>query len=198
MDFEEFQNELRKCRYCKDVLGLNFEPKPLVWGNKNAKIVQISQAPSLRASIFGRPFSKSETEPDASGKRLLEWYDIPKNVFWNPNIFYITAVAHCFPGKDKSGDAKPPIICAKLWLWKELSYLNPKLFLVIGVYASNFIFPNKNFTELVFTDQTLLNKPCFVLPHPSPANKKWFKEHPEFERKRIVKIRAAIHDAINS
>jgi uracil-DNA glycosylase family 4 len=198
MNFEEFQEKLRNCRYCKEKLHLSFEPKPLVWGNQKAKIVQISQAPSLHASIFGRPFSRDEDMPDASGKQLLKWYDISKEVFYNPNIFYITAVAHCFPGKNKSGDAKPPTECAKKWLWQELSYLNPKLFLVIGRYAADFIFPGKNFTELVFTNQTLLSKPAFVLPHPSPANKKWLKDHPEFERKRLKEIRIAIHKIIKS
>jgi uracil-DNA glycosylase family 4 len=196
MSFEEFQEKLKSCKYCKEELHLSFEPRPLVWGNQKAKIVQISQAPSLHASVLGKPFSKDENTPDASGKQLLKWYDIPKDVFYDPNIFYITAVAHCFPGKNKSGDAKPPIECTKKWLWQELSYLSPKLFLVVDRYAADFIFLNKNFTELVFTNQTLLSKLALVLPHPSPANKKWLKEHPEFERKRLKEIRATIHNVI--
>jgi uracil-DNA glycosylase len=119
MSFEKFQKKLKDCKYYKEVLHLSFEPRPLVWGNRKSKIVQISQAPSLHASILGRPFSKDENTPDASGKQLLKWYDIPKDVFYNPKIFYITAVAHCFPGKNKSGDAKPPIECAKKWLWQD-------------------------------------------------------------------------------
>lgn len=192
MNFAEFQNKLKNCKFCKSVLKLNFEPRPLVWGNQNAKIVQISQAPSFHASSYGKPFSTSDNEPDASGKQLLKWYDVPREVFYNPDYFYITAIAHCFPGKNKGGDAAPPIKCAELWLWKELSYLNPKLFLIVGRHASNFIYPGKDFTKLVFTNQNLLNKPAFVLPHPSPANKKWFKDHPEFERKRLKEIREAI------
>jgi uracil-DNA glycosylase len=70
--------------------------------------------------------------------------------------------------------------------------------LVVGRYAANFIFPGKNFTELIFTNQTLLGKLTFVLPHPSPANKKWLKNHPEFKRKRLKEVRLAIHDAIKS
>ncbi|MEM5879638.1 MAG: uracil-DNA glycosylase family protein [Candidatus Aenigmatarchaeota archaeon] len=196
MKLKEFQEKLRSCKYCKKILKMNFEPKPLVWGNQNAKIAQISQAPSFHTSIWGKPFSKDENTPDASGKQLLKWYDVPKEIFYNPDYFYITAVAHCFPGKNKGGDAAPPIECAKLWLWKELSYLNPKLFLILGRHAANFIFPNKNFVELVFTNQELLGKPAFVLPHPSPANKKWLKEHPRFEKNRLKEIRFAIHNAL--
>jgi uracil-DNA glycosylase family 4 len=192
MKFEEFQIELKKCRYCQKVFGYNLKPKPLVWGNQKAKIVQISQTPSLHAAVLGKPFSKDENTPDASGKQLLKWYDIPKEMFYNPDLFYITAVAHCFPGKNRGGDARPPLACAKKWLWQEISYLNPELFLIVGRYAANFIFPGKEFAELVFKDQTLLGKPAFVLPHPSPANKKWLKDHPDFERKGLNKIRDKI------
>jgi uracil-DNA glycosylase family 4 len=182
MKFEEFQMELKKCRYCQKVLGYDFKPKPLVWGNQKAKIVQISQVPSLHAAVLGKPFSKDENTPDASAKEM----------FYNPDLFYITAVAHCFPGKNRGGDARPPIACAKKWLWQEISYLNLELFLIVGRYAANFIFPGKEFAELIFRDQTLLGKLAFVLPHPSPANKKWLKDHPDFERKRLNKIRDKI------
>ena len=33
---------------------------------------------------------------------------------------------------------------------------------------------------------------CFVLPHPSPLNIKWFKNNPQFEREKLTQIRAAI------
>lgn len=198
MDFKTFQNKLKKCKYCKNVLKLKFEPKPIVFGNQNAKIVQISQAPSLSVSKCGKPFSKNGNNPDRSGEQLLKWYDIPKEVFYNPDIFYITAIAHCYPGRGKSGDLKPPIECAKLWLWKELSYLNPNLFIIVGRYACNFIFPRNNFSELIFKNLRLFNKPAIVLPHPSPANKKWLKEHPEFKRKRLKEIRRLIHVAVKS
>ncbi len=126
----------------------------------------------------------------------MEWYQIPREIFYNPDFFYFTAIAHCFPGKNKSGDAKPPIECANKWLLKELSYLNPNLFLIVGKYAANYIFPNKDFTELVFTDLIFRGKPAFVLPHPSPANKKWLKDNPDFEKKRLKEIRAAIKNAL--
>jgi len=36
----------------------------------------------------------------------------------------------------------------------------------------------------------------FVLPHPSPINVKWFKDHPGFEKYRLPRIRKCIHKII--
>jgi len=92
MDFENFRKRLLCCRYC---VGLGIEPKPIVWGERKAKIVQISQAPSKSASEGGIPFSRNRYQSDASGRKLIEWYNIPRDVFYNPNFFYISGMAHC-------------------------------------------------------------------------------------------------------
>lgn len=184
-EFLELKREIEDCRVCKKYF--DFEPRPLVWGNFEAKIVQISQAPSLTAHTKGKVWV------DKGGEKLkYKWYQISDEQFYNPKNFYITALAHCFPGKTKSGDKNPPIICAKKWLVQEIEVLTPKLFIVIGGLAAKFLFPGQNFTDLVLNDQLLKGKPCFVLPHPSPQNIKWFKDNPEFEKERLPKIRAKI------
>ncbi len=189
MDLIQFQKKLKNCRICKNVIG-----PPLVWGDKKAKIVQISQAPSQTA------IKKQKVWSDAAGRRLkYEWYQVSDKVFYNPKNFYITALGHCFPGKDKKGgDKKPPKICADKWLHKEISYLKPKLFIVIGKMAATYLFPGKEYKELIFNDQKLNEIRCFVLPHPSPANIKWFKDNPEFGKRRLSKIRQTIHQILNS
>jgi len=188
VDFKQFQAKLRACQICKGVIG-----PPLVWGDKKAKIVQISQAPSQTA------IKNQKVWTDAGGEKLKrEWYQIPDEVFYNPKNFYITALGHCFPGKDKKGgDKKPPKICAEKWLLKEISYLKPKLFIVIGKQAVEFLFPGKNYQELIFQNQKLNGVRCLVLPHPSPANIKWFKDNPEFEKKRLPIVRRVIHRALS-
>ena len=40
------------------------------------------------------------------------------------------------------------------------------------------------------------NKLAIVLPHPSPLNKKWIKDHPQFLEKRIYEIRELIKKII--
>lgn len=188
MGFKQFQDKLRKCQICKNVVG-----PPLVWGDRKAKIVQISQAPSLGAVKTRRVWN------DTSGRKLRhEWYQITDKQFYNPKNFYITAIAHCFPGKDKKGaDKKAPLICAQKWLLKEISYLRPKLFIIIGKQAARFLFPGKGYQKLVFQDQKLNGARCLVLPHPSPVNIKWFKDNPGFEKKRLPVIRRVIHKALS-
>lgn len=102
-----------------------------------------------------------------------------------------------FPGKDKKGgDKKPSFDLASKWLTKELKFLNPKLYLIIGRVASEFFFPKQNFTELIFNNQKINKILAFVLPHPSPLNIKWFKDNPEFENKRLLEIRKKIHQVL--
>lgn len=99
MNFRQFQARLRACRICKNVVG-----PPLVWGDKKARIVQISQAPSQTA------IKNQKGWTDASGEKLKqEWYQVPDKVFYNPKNFYITALGHCFPGKNKKGADKKPL-----------------------------------------------------------------------------------------
>jgi len=195
VDFEEFRKRLLGCRYC---VSLGIEPKPIVWGEKTANVVQISQAPSKSANECGIPFSRNRFQSDASGRKLIEWYGIPREVFYNPNVFYITGMGHCYPGREKGGDAQPPQVCAEKWLKQELLFLNPKLHIIIGWRSAHFFFPDWKFTELVFQNLMLKNKPTFVLPHPSPANKKWFKDNPTFEKDRLQSLRKAVHEAIMS
>ncbi len=114
--------KILQCRLCQDAFG--FEPRPIVLGNHNAKIMQISQAPSKSVHETGKPFH------DASGKKLRrEWYQISDEDFYNPNNFYITSMAHCYPGKAPGGgDRRPPKICSKQWLLKEMELVMKFIF----------------------------------------------------------------------
>lgn len=190
--FTQLKEQIINCRLCQRDFG--FEPKPVFWGNQTAKIVHISQAPSLNVYKTQRPFN------DKSGEKLRkEWYQVTDEEFYNSSLFYITAIAHCYPGKNKSGgDKKPPKVCAEKWLKRELKLLKPKLFLVLGNYAANFFFPKRKLSELVFENLKVDGVPCFVLPHPSPQNIKWFKDYPEFEKERLSGIREGIRKAIES
>jgi len=185
--FDSLMSEISACRDCKKLFG--FTPRPVFGGDKDAKILQISQAPSQNVHNTGKCFN------DASGRKLRgEWYNISDEVFYNTKNFYISGVGHCYPGKDKNGgDRKPPAHCADKWLRREMDVINNKLYVLVGRNSANYFFPDKDFTELIFHDQKLNSKPCIVLPHPSPLNKKWFKDHPDFEKKRILEIRKLVH-----
>ncbi len=190
--FLKLKKQIENCRICQKSFG--FKPKPVFCGGFKAKVVHISQAPSFNVHKTKIPFN------DKSGERLRkEWYRISAKDFYNPNNFYITATAHCYPGKNKSGgDKKPPKICAEKWLTHELKLLKPKLFLILGRYAANFFFPNKKLSELVFGDIKIGGVSCFVLPHPSSLNRKWFKDNPDFEKKKLPEIRTKIREIIDN
>jgi uracil-DNA glycosylase family 4 len=183
-DFLKFQKDFKQALL--QTFGENAAP---LWGNQNAKIVSISQAPSLSVLKYGKPFF------DQSGQRLRNnWYQISESDFYNPDHFYFTSVVMHFPWKDKKGkDKKPNTTFAKTWLPLELKFLKPKLFIIIGKMSADFFFPKKDFTDLIFHDQYINGVLTFVLPHPSPANFKWFIDHKEFESERVLRIRKEIH-----
>ena len=179
-------DQILQCRLCRDTFG--FEPRPIVMGNHNAKIMQISQAPSKRVHETGLPFN------DNSGKRLRgEWYGISDEDFYNPDNFYIVSMAHCYPGKSPGkGDRHPPKICSQTWLSKEMKLVNNEIYIIIGRFAAEFFFPGEKMASLVFEDKQINEKPAFILPHPSPLNIKWFRDYPEFTEKRVFEIQKEV------
>ena len=191
VNFEEFICNLKKCVLCKDEFG--FTPHPVVFGNEYSKIVQISQAPSKTVDFTLKPFT------DKSGEKLkYEWYKIDDNIFYNPDNFYITSLAHCYPGKDSRGnDRMPPKICYDTWVKNEIKYVKNKIYIIIGAKAAKVFFPDDNFNDLVFKNNYINEKLTIVLPHPSPLNKKWFKDHPNFMEKRVIEVRCIINDVLN-
>ncbi|WP_276889833.1 uracil-DNA glycosylase family protein [Faecalibaculum rodentium] len=187
-ELEKLQAQLRACRHCEGML----EPRPVVHGNPGAPILQVSQAPGKKVHETGIPFN------DASGRRLRQdWYQISDAQFYDPDLFYITSMGHCYPGKGKTGDKKPPRCCFDLWTRREIE-LKPgtRMMLVIGREAASRLFPKREFTELVFQDQEYDGIPCYVLPHPSPLNVRWFRMHPEFETQRMPVIREKLHQVL--
>lgn len=187
-ELEKLQAQLRACRHCEGML----EPRPVVHGNPGAPILQVSQAPGRKVHETGIPFN------DASGRRLRQdWYQISDAQFYDPDLFYITSMGHCYPGKGKTGDKKPPRCCFDMWTRREIE-LKPgtRMMLVVGREAASRLFPKREFTELVFQDQEYDGIPCFVLPHPSPLNVRWFRMHPEFETQRMPVIREKLHQVL--
>lgn len=189
-ELTRLQAQIRQCRLCQDSFG--FEPRPIVLGNRNAKIMQISQAPSKTVHETGRPFN------DASGRKLRgEWYHSSDRDFYDPDLFYIVSMAHCYPGKAPGGgDRRPPKVCAERWLSREMDLVDNSLYIIIGGIAAAFFFPGRSLTSLVFEDHQLQGKPAYVLPHPSPLNVKWFMDYPQFETERMPRIREEVHRAL--
>jgi uracil-DNA glycosylase len=75
--------------------------------------------------------------------------------------------------------------------------IDNKLYIIIGAKAAKIFFPDEDYNDLIFKNNILFNKPAIVLPHPSPLNIKWFKDNPDFMKKRIIEIRKIINDTLN-
>ena len=190
--FEQFVQAMKACRHCQEDFG--FEPRPIQWGNPDARIVLVSQAPGQKVHELGKPFS------DLSGKKLRQkWFYVTEDQFYNPSNFYFSMAGHCFPGKASKGyDRKPPKICWQRWTSRELEQLKQaELFLIIGQEAASRLYPNQKFEDLVFSHHKLYGKPCYILPHPSPLNYRWTKNHPEFEEHWLPEIRQKIYEILD-
>lgn len=186
MNFITLREQILACTDCESRFG--FKPIPIVHGEQSSKILQISQAPSQSVHLTQKPFN------DSTGKKLrYEWYRISDEDFYNTKNFYISAIAHCFPGKNRNGgDNPPPKYCADKWLRKEIEFVNHEIVILIGKKAADYFFPKANYESLIFEDQLLNGKPTFILPHPSPLNMHWLKVHPEFEQGRLAEIRKVV------
>lgn len=190
LNYNQLKNDIGKCKFCEKEFG--FEPHPIVFGNVNSKIFQVSRAPSSNVHVTRRPFD------DLSRKKLkYSWYQITDEIFYNPNNFYIAGLAHCYPGKTASGsDKNPPKVCVEKWLQRELEIVQNEIYVIIGKKAANYFFPKVDYVKLIFSNNLLYEKLSIVLPHPSPLNRKWFKEHPEFEKTRLNEIRHIIKNIL--
>lgn len=168
--------------------------RPAVWGHGCGPIMQISQAPGRKVHESGIPFS------DVSGEKLRhEWYEIEDEQFYDPDLFYITSMGHCYPGKGKSGDRRPPKCCYDMWTKREMEVKpDTRLYIIIGKEAADRIFGKEiPFERLVMEDRQIHGVVAVVLPHPSPLNRRWLKEHPDFERVRLPQVRRMIREIID-
>lgn len=185
-DFARLIHSTRICTLCKNSLPL--DPKPIFQASPNARLLIVGQAPGLHAHRANRPFY------DRSGSRLREWLAIRETVFYDPTIVALLPMAFCYPGSGERGDLAPPKICALTWRDRYLTQLKEICLTVLcGKYAIDWHLPhlrNRNLAQLM-RDQNIADD-TIVIPHPSPRNNGWLKNHPWFERDRLPHIQARI------
>lgn len=55
--------------------------------------------------------------------------------------FYLTSLAHCYPGKAAgSGDRPPPKCCYQKWLNQEMKLVNNEIYIIVGSYSAKLFF----------------------------------------------------------
>lgn len=188
-EYDQLKADILSCRECCQ--RFDHEPRPIFFGSAHPAVMQISQAPSRRVHESGLPFS------DQSGKTLRAWYRISDDDFYHPDHFYITSIGHCYPGRQSHGDKAPVSACAKRFLQRELALIEPQIYIIIGQYAARWIFgDDQALDDLVFHNQVLNGKCAYVLPHPSPLNRRWLNEHPQFLQERMPTIANHLHQLL--
>lgn len=188
MTLKKIISDIRQCTLCDLPNGHN----PTVQLATSSRILIVGQAPGLKVHETSIPFN------DASGDRLRDWMGVDRDVFYDPHKVGILPMAFCYPGRGKSGDLPPPILCADTWRDKVMKQLGKlQLTVIIGQYAQQWHLPDnrKNVTETVRAwrefDQSVI-----VLPHPSPRNNIWLKKNEWFSTDVLPELKRRVSDAL--
>ena len=181
--------EVRACRICETHLPLG--PNPVLRASSTARVLIVGQAPGTRVHATGIPWN------DPSGDRLRDWMQLDREQFYDTSRIAIVPMGFCYPGKGKSGDLPPRPECAAHWHQKLLAAMPAiELTALVGKYAQNHYLGSRR-ESLADTVRHWQEQPpgFFPLPHPSPRNLRWFRNHPWFEdevlpafRRRLAEI----------
>ncbi|HYD61177.1 MAG TPA: uracil-DNA glycosylase family protein [Noviherbaspirillum sp.] len=179
--------QVRACDICAS--HLPHGPRPVVQAGTEARLLIVGQAPGRIVHETGIPWN------DASGDRLRQWLNLPREVFYDESQVAIVPTAFCYPGKGKSGDLPPRPECAPAWHPRLLAALpQVRLTLLIGRYAQEWYLRENcksTLTETVAAYSEYLPA-YFPLPHPSPRNQAWWKANPWFEREVLPELRRRV------
>lgn len=190
MAYLSLLEKVRQCEICRSVLP--HPPRPVLQFHPDAKILIAGQAPGRKVHETGIPFD------DASGKRLRDWMGISRDVFYDEQAVAILPMGFCYPGQGKNGDLPPRPECAPTWRELLLEQMNGlEMTLVVGRYAHDYHFGKDglSLTERVTRWQAYW--PDRVpLPHPSPRNNRWLKNHPWFEQALVPAMKQKIAEIL--
>lgn len=183
----ELDNLLKRVRACTLCTSLPLGPRPILQASPEARILIVGQAPGRITHAKGRPFD------DPSGDRLRRWLDVSRDEFYDPSRFALVPMGFCYPGTGKGGDLPPRAECAPAWRADILAMLpNIRMTLVLGEHAHRWHFPDKAGLSLARRVAAWQETwPSIVpMPHPSPRNQRWFRNHPWFETLLLPLLRA--------
>jgi uracil-DNA glycosylase len=184
--FKKLLADVHACRLCEANLPLG--PNPVLRVSNTARILIIGQAPGTRVHETGIPWD------DPSGKRLRDWMQLDREQFYDESQIAIMPMGFCYPGKGKSGDLPPRPECAAQWHDKLLAEMpDIELTILIGKYAQNHYLGSRRQTLAETVSHWQDHPPgLFPLPHPSPRNLRWFRNHPWFENEVLPAFRSRL------
>jgi uracil-DNA glycosylase len=185
--FDTLLAEVRACQLCAGELPQ--APRPVLRASPTARLLIVGQAPGRRVHETGIPWN------DPSGDLLREWLQLSRDAFYDESRIAIIPTGLCYPGTEMGGDRPPRPECAPHW-HPRLRAAMPdiKLTLLIGQYAQRYYLGSRGKRTLGETVAAWQSyAPEFLpLPHPSPRNRLWLKNHPWFEHELIPMLRKRV------
>jgi uracil-DNA glycosylase family 4 len=176
----DLQVEIRSCRLCVDA-GFIDVAAPILHGNSHARVMVVGQAPGVMAAERPLPYS------GATGRTLQSWLaraGFPDGALHDADIFYLTSLTKCFPGKARqgSGDRAPgraEVALCSAHLTRELLQVQPEIILALGRLSIDAFLPscrNLPLATLVGTihdaeHPAVPNARVLPLPHPSGVSR---------------------------
>ncbi len=186
-DLEELLAQVRACQVCADKLP--FAPRPVLRAGVTARLLIVGQAPGTRVHETGIPWN------DPSGDRLRQWLQLSREEFYDERRIAIIPTGLCYPGKGRGGDLPPRPECAPLWHPPLLAALpDIRLTLLIGRYAQDYYLGARVKDSLAATVAAWREylPESLPLPHPSPRNRRWLREHAWFEAEVVPALRRRV------
>jgi uracil-DNA glycosylase len=179
--------EARACRVCAAYLP--HAPRPVFLVGAGARLLIVGQAPGRRVHETGIPWN------DPSGDRLREWLRMDRAAFYDRSRIAIVPAGLCYPGSGERGDLPPRPECAPLWQPRFRAALpGIRLTLLVGMHAQAYYLGARRRRTLAATVRAYRDylPEFFPLPHPSPRNRLWMKQHPWFEKEVVPALRRAL------
>ena len=190
--FETLLQAVKGCTLCS---GLPLGPNPILQASARSRILIAGQAPGRITHARGRPFD------DISGDRLRTWLGVDKDCFYDPDCFALVPMGFCYPGTGTGGDLPPRPECAPAWRQALLDGMpGIQLTVLLGQFAMRWHLGDqcgKNLTDAVSNWQQFWPAQM-PLPHPSPRNARWLKNHPQVEAEMLPSLKQRVREILDS
>lgn len=129
---KEFENEIKDCVKCPELAGKRANVV-FGYGNPEAKVVVVGEAPGAEEDKQGKPFV------GRAGKLLT---DILKAVNFERGEVFICNILKCRPPENRNPLPEEILNCEP-YLFKQLELLNPVLILALGTFAAQTLLRSK-------------------------------------------------------
>ena len=182
--------EVRACTLCAPQLP--HAPRPVLQVGAGARVLIVGQAPGRKVHETGVPFN------DASGERLRDWLGVGRETFYDATRIALLPMGFCYPGTAGGADLPPRPECAATWRARLLAQLPAvRLTILLGRYALDWHLRaagDRRATKVadVVAGWRGTAPAVFPLPHPSPRNRLWCRNHPWFEAELLPALRSQV------